>query len=789
MRIIRAILPLVLTVIVGYMLNKPLGSIPAFGKLMDPLNGFWANAEPEENDFNQTASFTELQGDASVWFDDRLVPHITANNDHDLYFLQGYLHAYFRLFQMDLQTRAAAGKVSELLGEKALKYDRTQRRKGMIYGAEMSLEAMEREPKTKLALDAYRDGINKYISSLSFSNYPVEYKLMGFEPQPWENINTALLLMYMADDLTGAVDDIAYSYLRKMLGEEFDYLFPDRIEGATPVIPTGTKHPNASLNTPSVPGGNIWGDISMKSTGENEEKGKGSNNWAIGSSKSVTGNAILCNDPHLSLNLPALWYEVQLHAPGINCYGVSLPGAPGIVIGFNDNISWGFTNNYRDVKDYYTIDIADGKYTFDSTTKDFEVRYETIKIKGKEDYTDTVLYTVHGPVMYDDKFAEPHGVAQTLAVKWMGHRASNELLALYKLNRAKGYDDYVDAIGYFTCPAQNFIYADVNKNIALWGQGQYINKWKDQGKYVMNGNTSATLWGEDIPVIENPHAYNPEQGYLSSANQIVTDTAYPYYYNGDFVEYRAWRINEVLDSMNDLTVEDMFALQNDVHSYMAERVLPTMLTALSNQDQSTDEYITELKNWNYELNSESTPATTFQIWWSLFHDAVWKEQLSKLGLKFYPSHERTMELLLDTTSTYQGQIRKAIAASWKSTTDSISKLNDREWYKVKNTSVNHLTKLVPFGYTDIKVGGWGNAVNAMKGAHGPSWRMVVEMADVPNAYGVYPGGQSGHPGSKYYATFIDKWSKGEYYKLSFIANGKQPANDQIKYRWELSPEK
>lgn len=343
MRFIAAIFALAISCFFIYVLANPVGTLPALGPLLDPVNGCWANAEPVNKNFSGNIKLPSLQNPVSVWFDERLVPHIHAANDRDLYFVQGYIHAYFRLWQMDMETRAAAGRISEVIGEKALKFDRTQRRKGMVYAAENSLQAAEAEPRTKMMLDAYTAGINEFISSLSYKNLPIEYKLIGFKPESWNNIKSMLLLKYMADDLTGYTEDIPLTILRDALSpQDFNFLFPEKISGSMPVIPAGTTFDKPSLTTPAIPNDSVWAHFKASDYATQRTEGTGSNNWAISGARTQSGAAILCNDPHLGLNLPSLWYEMQMQTPGMNVYGVSLPGAPGIVIGFNDSLFLGF---------------------------------------------------------------------------------------------------------------------------------------------------------------------------------------------------------------------------------------------------------------------------------------------------------------------------------------------------------------------------------------------------------------------------------------------------------------
>ena len=796
MRLARGLILMLVTAALVFALDCPLGGIPAIGRLLDPVNGCWANAEPVDKNFSENPGFPTLHSNAQVWFDSRMVPHIHATNDHDIYFLEGYVHAYFRLWQMDLETRAAGGRVSEVIGQKGFEYDRKQRRKGMVFAAENSLRAMESDPRTKGMMDAYTEGINYYIKGLSFKDYPLEYKLMGFCPEKWTNIKSALLLKYMADDLTGSSDDIPLTYLREVLTPEiFHLLYPESIAGSAPVIPRGTAFEKPSLSRPATPADTVFPHFTNKDFKETKQDGIGSNNWVLAGSRTASGAPILCNDPHLGLNLPSLWFEIQLQSQDMNCYGASLPGAPGIIIGFNDSVAWGFTNNYRDVKDYYLIkksDSSNSKYWFDGEQKPFVQREEHILIKGAKEFIDTVRYTVQGPLMYDEKYPADGGLDKPLAMAWMAHKSTNELMAVYQMNRARNYEEFVNGILNFQCPAQNMAYADRAGNIALWGQGQFVNKWKDQGRYIMDGSKKETMWGDLIPMRENPHVLNPAQGYVASANQCVTDSTYPYWYNGDFIEFRSWQINKILATVQKATVTDMMAMQNNTQSFLAANTLPLMLRHLNGVTDTTSKvFISKLKNWNYDLTATGVEGSVFQVWWFYLYNKLWSG-FSNVPDLLYPLPERTMQLLQDadagkTTIKELANLDELMKNSFKVAMDSIKRANAKglEWYKVKNTSVTHLAKLPAFSFNNLKIGGWGNTINAAKATHGPSWRMIVQMGKEIEAYGVYPGGQSGNPGSKYYANFLNSWVAGKYYKLLFLPNQDKQTNNDIKYSWTI----
>jgi len=792
MRKIFGLLSLTATAGLVFTLNNPIKDLPPLGPLIDPFNGFWANAEPEEVTPIENIQLANKGIKGTIYFDKRLVPHIYAPTDKDAFFLQGYTHAYYRIWQMDLQTRAAAGRLSEIIGDKTLQFDRKQRRKGMVYAAEKTCAEMMEYPTTAAMLQAYTDGVNEYVNSLSFKNYPLEYKLLNSKPEPWTNLKTALLLKYMADDLTGSSDDLALTYLKNLLDStHFNLWYPEHNKPFSPVIPRGTQFPKPTLTPAALPkDSNLFANIWKLEPSNDKETGKGSNNWAVGPTKTAHKSAILCNDPHLTLNLPSLWFEGQLTTPNMNVYGANLPGAPGVVIGFNDSISWGLTNNYRDVKDFYAIKQTSEKtYLFDNQSVPYQYRYEVIKVKGKPDYIDTVKYTVHGPVIYDKNYASDGGITQPIAMCWMGHRKSNELRAIYQLNTAKNYPDFCAAIQHFICPAQNMLYADKQGNIGLWGQGQFVNKWPNQGKYLMNGSISATLWKDLIPTNENPQVLNPPQGYLASANQTVTDSTYPYYYNGSFVEFRAQRINDLLQSLSNASIEDMKHIQNDNYSILAAKSAPILLNAIHDKVSDKDKaYYNLLKDWKYTLDKDSKAATVFQLYWTFFYNMLWQKQLPKVPEQLMPSPENTLSLILNAPSQdaiYAPIMRKA----WLKAVDSLHKLENNNaltWSKAKNTQINHLAKLPAFSVVNIPIGGWGNTINATKITHGPSWKMIVEMGPNIVAQGVYPGGQSGNPGSKYYDNFISTWANGQYFPLQFVPKAQHLAPQNTLITWNIN---
>jgi penicillin G amidase len=557
MKFVPVLISSAITILLIIIFNTRWGVAPPFGEFLSPQHGFWQNAEPVDEDFGQDLQLPGLKDPAEIYLDDRLVPHIFASNDDDAFYLQGFLHAKFRLWQMEFQTYAAAGRVSELIGPKGLNYDRQKRRLGMVYAAEKAVADMEKDTVSKAAADSYTAGVNAYITTLKESDLPIEYKLLGYRPELWTNLKTALFQKFMSLDLAGFETDFEFTNLRSMLGyATFNKMFPISQDSLDPIIPADTLNHVPGIIVKAPPGSDSAylhnnDTVSVQVTNK-PDKDNGSNNWAVSGIKTKSGSPILCNDPHLGLNLPSLWYEMQISCPSFNAYGATFPGAPGVIIGFNDSCAFGFTNAMRDVRDYYEITFKDDsrkEYWYNGQWTPTDFRFEHIILKDSTEYIDTVAYTVFGPVMYDKSFSGSRKTNNKYyAVRWKAHDAGNELMIFNRLDHAKNYADYLEAIKWLHTPGQNVIFACKNGDIAISAQGEFPAKWKRQGDFVMPGTDSSYMWQGMIPQSENPYMYNPERGFVSSANQYpVNPLTSPYYLGGEYHNYRGLMINRYLN--------------------------------------------------------------------------------------------------------------------------------------------------------------------------------------------------------------------------------------------------
>lgn len=795
---IKALICILIPSLLVFVFHTKFGDAPPVLKFLDPFRGFWQNAEQVKVKAKRKIILNGTKDKVDILFDDRLVPHVFAKNDYDVYFAQGYITARNRLWQMDFQTRFAAGRLSEVVGEKAIELDKYQRRMGMVYGAENSLKGILKDPKSKEMVTAYAAGINAYIASLSKGKYPIEYKLLDFAPEKWTPLKCALLLKQMSAVLAMGSDEFYMSNILKKYGPEVTSdLFPDYPFKEDPIIPNGTKWDFSPSKVPLPPVINTdLGSNTIRT--KQKEEGIGSNNWALSGSKTASGYPILANDPHLDLTLPSIWYEIQLNAPGLNAYGVSLPGAPGIIVGFNQDVAWGVTNVAADILDFYKIKFRDSthqEYWHNNQWKKTVKRVEKIEVKGQKAMLDTVYYTHHGPVVYlqkPEKFSRSNNVPTGNALRWIAHEESNEMLTFYYLNRGKNYADYRKALTYFTAPAQNFVFASADNDIAITANGKFPLKWKEQGKFILDGTEAANDWQGWIPAAQNPTVKNPSRGFVSSANQSSTDTSYPYYINWEFSPYeRAKRINDRLSAMNKATVDSIRMLQTDNYSIFAENILPAILPLVERDELNATqkESLILAYRWNKRYDAKEIAASVFELWTKRLNYNIWDDDFTIASLPMrYPSRDRTVELILndptskwfDNVNTPQKEnLKDLVNEAFKYACDSLERkygaIGEKwAWGNLKHTNVPHLARIPGFGSKVLYIGGNKTTINALNESNGPSWRMVVELGKAPKGHGVYPGGQSGNPGSRFYDNMIDTWASGELYDLFFM----QSVNDR-----------
>lgn len=783
MKYIGFLVVLTITIALAVAVSRPFGVIPPLAPLLDPYHGFWQNTFSEDDLSEDELDLNNLSSEVKVIYDENLIPHVFANNEADLYRAQGYITAKHRLWQMEFQTMAAAGRISEIVGSQAIDLDRMTRRKGLAYGAEKGMTFIqENDPESFLLLEAYADGVNQYINQMSDARLPVEYKILNYRPEPWSAFKSILLLKYMTDMLVGD-RDLEYSNLRKILGDVMlDKLYPDYPSGVEPIIEPGHKWDFKPLGVNRPDSISYPDDQLVLDPLPQPEEGIGSNNWAVSGSKTKSGNPILANDPHLSLNLPSLWYSMQLTTPEHSVKGATLPGALGVISGFNENIAWGVTNATRDTRDWYKITFQDKlrkAYRYGEKWEKTTFRVEEIKVKGEDVFLDTVVYTHYGPVVYDKSFNSKRQDVN-FALKWNVHEGSNEQKTFILLNSAKNYDDYNAALDNYTAPAQNFVFASKGGDIAMRIQGKFPLKWKGQGKFFMDGADPRMEWQGYIPNEQNASTLNPTRGFVSSANQHPTDSTYPYYvFDNSYEFYRNRRLNSRLSEMSEITLEDMQGLQFDDYYLHAAEVLPIMLELLGSEYENevdAKKYLLLLQEWDYYADPNQKAPTLFYIWWRKTYGEIWKELSKNVAPIVLPSYYQTVlfmknepdDSVFDLKNTDEMETATShVKEGFKEMLVEIKKWEadegDFTWANYKKTTVQHLVpQFKSFSVENVYTGGGAGILNATSQRSGASWRMVVELGPEVKAFGIYPGGQSGNPGSKYYSNFIQKWANGEY---------------------------
>ncbi len=714
-------------------------------------------------------------GKATVYYDSYGVPHIVADDEKALAFAIGYVQAKDRLFQMDLVRRLMRGQLSEVFGEEFYESDVFHVKMDFVSAAEASWKVLEKAELGDV-LKAYSDGVNYCIKTCEL---PMEFKLAGYKPAEWTPVDTLLVGKLIAWGLTGNFWDLKRAVIAEKLGDDALKLYPTQMNHSYPII---------------------RGVVDEKFVGwlENFEARPsiGSNNWVVAANLTKSGKPMLANDPHLSLTAPPVWYEMHVRLKGWNVRGVTFPGIPVIVIGWNDRLAWGFTNVGADVVDFYYYVWNGSRYLYKGKWLEVERDVKTIRVKtgdGVEERSVVVEKTVHGPLI--ERFGKK------VAVSWTGLTATREALALYKYNYARNISEFIEAMKYFDVPAQNVVYADVDGNIMYYPAGKYpiryVNGKEVEGNVIFNGSNGdgewrgfkpygVSTWEGFIPFEDIPHLINPP--YVATANQRVV---FNYeHYLGDSMyfadPYRGMRIYEILDNISKgkIGVEDFVAMQRDTYSKPAEFFIPFILEAYGKLDNELKDYADMLRNWDRRMNADSKEALIFALWLKHFVNETFGDEFFSVGLdeSYYP-HLYVLQNLpadsrwFDDVRTAERENRADIAA--RALKLAVEELKTRG-YKVYGDynvlRIEHPFSKVAkfFDYPEIPMSGSKYTVFNFRVDDEPqigsSWRMIVTF---DKNLCVIPGGNSGNYFSRHYHDQLELWARGEYKECGFELGGER----------------
>jgi penicillin G amidase len=791
------------------------GPVPPLGALLSPGIGLWINAQ---NDLPATASapIPGLADSVSIRYDSRSVPHIFATSDLDAVRALGYVVARDRLFQLELQARAGEGTLTELVGSVALPADQETRHLGMPRAAEQRIKQMDPAGKLAQLLQAYADGINAYGQSLGTAQLPVEYKLLQKTPRVWLPIHSMHLLNRMGYTLAHAPVELDLVAARATIGESaaraiFDSDSPVQ-EPIQPAARSAPREALAALPAPSAPdtsaarflasltNGPVTGPLrwTRDRVGTPEERAAlqqerafASNNWAVSPSRSATGKALLAGDPHLELTLPSIWYEVHLVVPGVmDVGGVTIPGLPGVTIGYTRAFAWSFTNTGADVMDFWreTVDNATTptRYELDGQQQPFvDTRIEQYRDKaGVVIATDTVYYTHRGPMHKQGR--------EWLSMRWTVLEAGDELLGFYGGLQATSATAFLDSIAkYYAAPAQNMIAGDTSGTIAIRSTGKFpIRADSGRGTDIRDGRSRRNDWIGFRTIAQYPQSVRPAQGFLASANQQPIDPADDPLYLGVDGHYEIWRalqINRLLRADSGMTADKMRQFQTSPGSVRAERLVPAFVSAgtarLAQGDASASlkAAVAMLSAWDKRYVKENTGARLFETAVARAVAQLYDELIpaGKEARVATPSESRLLQLVTDSANGWWDDTRTAtvredrdlvLAAALTWAYDSLTKefgdpaATPWTWGRTTPARPTHLLKLDGFAAPVTPIDGGRGTLNpsvaSRRANFGSSWRMVVEFASQPIIHATYPGGQSGNPASPRYLDRFALWAAG-----------------------------
>jgi len=759
-------------------------------------------------ELNGEKAIAGLTADVRVIRDERGVPHIYASNEHDLYFMTGYITAQERLWQMDMVRHATQGRLSELFKKDMTETDHFLRALGMSEKSQLVLE--KEDPAILEALEAYTDGVNRWIEETG-KKLPPEFRVLGYQPEPWTLTDITNIIGFIGWDLASSnlSDEINNYRLGRKLGpEKASELIADWKHVDEVVFP-GFELDEKLLEDALTAIGSLK---------EMEELGivslSGSNNWAVTGGMSETGKPILSNDMHLVLIVPGFGKEVHQVIPDrIEVTGVLFPGEPFIIAGHNERIAWGMTNLSVDDIDLFveTVDSTGNNYLYNGEWLPFRTRGETIRITADSSQTRTILYTHHGPVISGMRGIDD----EVLTMCWTGFDYSDEIRGVYLLNRAGSWDEFRTALSHFRSISQNFAYADVEGNIGLQTGGG-IPVRKGTGLLPRRGDTDEYEWNGYVPFELLPTSYNPDNGFVSSANQRTVTGNYPFYISGEFsMPYRILRIREMAAEKEILGIDDFKRMITDNHSAYAAMMTPVILKAaetISDPGADVKAAIEELEEWDYAMDGSLVAPTLFEFIRIELARHIMSDELGELygspnGRQhdFYiyrMVNEGPDEWVDNTTTEAVETMDEIIALSIASAVDTLTarygEFGERwQWSNIHTLTLEHpmggvkiLDRLLGLNSETYGVGGSYHTVEPysfrenFRANHGASERHIFNTADWDKSLTVIPTGTSGIPGSPFYLSQTETYVNNGFYSEPFTEQAVEAAK---KYEMIFRP--
>ncbi len=794
---------------------------------------------------NGQLHFQGLNGTVDIYRDKMGIPHIYATTTHDLFFAQGYVHAQDRFWQMDTWRHIGSGTLSEMFGDSQVQTDTFLRTLSWRQTAEAEWNSLS--PQSRAILQAYTDGVNAYLKDHSGSAVSLEYSVLqlltpGYRIEPWTPVNSLTWGKAMAWDLRGNMDEeIQRAVLLKTLTpKQIDELFPP-YPADHPIIVNkiGDGSTAASTNTSteasasaSVPTQTL--DVAQANLGLLDSvlgphgDGIGSNSWVLSGKRTTTGFPILANDPHLAIQMPSIWYQIDLQCKPQNdgcpfdVAGFSFAGVPGVIIGHTNNIAWGFTNNGADVMDLFIEKVNPAnpdQYEVNGQWVNFDKRTETINVAGGKPVTVTIRSTRHGPVISDsygdltDKnpgndpkfipFKQRAGVylppQYVIALEWTALKPSTPFEAIWGFDKANDWNDFREASRAFHVPSQNLIYADKQGNIGYQMPGDVPIRKSGDGRYPVPGWTGQYDWTGYIPFDQLPYTYNPTEGYIVTANNEVPPAGYPYFITADWdYGYRANRIVDMIkNAPGKISLLEVQKMQGDMYDSNAAIFVPLLLQLNARSSLNQPTAISLLKSWNYETQANSAAAAVFEAFWrhllqNTFRDDLPPDYQPDGGSRWNEVMRNLVKNPNDPfwdDKTTKNKVETMDDILSKSLTDGVNEVqghfggNASKWkwgilhgayfrnQTLGNSGIGLIEQLFDRG--PYQVGGSEAVVDATGWSVNngydtnwlPSMRMVVDLSDLDSSVTVHTTGQSGHAYNKHYDDMAPIWAIVSYYPM------------------------